>query len=329
MQNFLTASFEGLLSGQCAHPAVILVATSLDDLDQLMPFAMLQARHNETRLILLHVMQNQLPLGTIDQAVLPFYDPSSALDAASRTLEAYCEEARSCGLTCDALLREGVILQQITAVARQFSADCLLLGTRNHSRLGKLLLGSVAEQVLRSINLPVITVGPEAHLPESRNDHQPVVLHATTLRESAQPGAALACQAASSLGARLVLLHVLPPVDTRESEISPNGLATAAMNELQELARQTAGSCGIAIESRIVHGNPHIEILAQTVELQASLLVLGAGSRRPLEHLTRDRVALRVLAHARCPVMTLPGGYLLSDTHAGAAMAVSRQVPDI
>ena len=97
------------------------------------------------------------------------------------------------------------------AAVRQFQADRVLLGTRSRSKLGKLLLGSVAEQVLRSVNLPVITVGPEAHLPVAGDGQERVVLHATTLRETSRPSAALACHIAASQGARLVLLHVLPP----------------------------------------------------------------------------------------------------------------------
>ena len=62
--------------------------------------------------------------------------------------------------------------------------DRILLGTRSRSKISKLLLGSVAEQVLRSVNIPVITVGPEAHLGAAGgNGSDSVVLHATTLRD--------------------------------------------------------------------------------------------------------------------------------------------------
>ena len=305
MQDSTPGSYQGTISTRWAHPSVILVATSLDDLDHLMPFAQAQARQNQARLILLHVLRNQASIAHTDQAVLPFYDPSAAMEAASRTLEGYCEKAQLQDVDCHALLREGSIVQQIAAVARQFNADRLLIGTRGRGKLGKLLLGSVAEQVLRSVNLPVITVGPEAHLQVDQEGCQPVVLHATTLRETSRPGAALACQVASCQGARLVLLHVLPPVDEMERKGLPTGLQSAAMHELQRMAQETVGACGIAVEAQVVHGNPHIEILAQAAERKAALIVLGAGSRNPLESLTRDRVALRVLAHARCPVMSL------------------------
>jgi len=108
--------------------------------------------------------------------------------------------------------------KQILNAAHQNHADRIVLGTRSRSKLSKLLLGSVAEQVLRSVNLPVITVGPEARLPVSANTTEQVVLHATTLREASRPSAALACQIAATLIARLVILHVLPPINGMQSQ---------------------------------------------------------------------------------------------------------------
>jgi nucleotide-binding universal stress UspA family protein len=208
-------------------------------------------------------------------------------------------------ISCDALVREGHAAHQIATVVRQFQADRVLLGTRSRSKLGKLLLGSVAEQVLRSVNLPVITVGPEAHLPVESDGLERVVLHATTLRETSRPSAALACQIAANQGAKLILLHVLPPIDEMERKGLPTGLDSLAMHELRVLAAETGAGCCSAVEPHVVHGNPFIEILAEASERSASLIVLGATERSAFENLTRDRTIYRVLAHARCPVLTL------------------------
>ena len=168
-----------------------------------------------------------------------------------------------------------------------------------------MLLGSVAEQVLRSVNLPVITVGPEAHLPVQASGEQRVVLHATTLRETSRPSAALACQLAAAQNAKLVLLHVLPPIDEMEIQGLPTGLDSTAMRELRALAAETASGCCLQIEPVVIHGNPSIEILAEASGRNASLIVLGSTQRSAFENLTRDRTVYRVLAHARCPVLTL------------------------
>jgi len=287
-----------------AHPAVLLVASDLSDLDRLMPFALQQAGESGARLILLHVLSAGAAVA-MDAVGMPYYDPSGALEFAAKELEPWCEIARRHELVCDVQVRDGNAAHEIAAAVHHFHADRILLGTRSRSKLGKLLLGSVAEQVLRSVNLPVITVGPEAHLPVGSDISERVVLHATTLRETSRPSAALACKIASDLKARLVLLHVLPPVDEMERSGLPTGLDSAAMHELHQLAAETQSNCCLSVEPLVVHGNPSIEILAESVQQRASLIVLGATHRSAFENLARDRTIYRVLAHARCPVLTL------------------------
>lgn len=291
------------------HPALILVATDLTDLDRLVPFACEQAAETGARLLLLHVLAGSAGMAA-DAAGMPYYDPAGALEFVAKGLESTCIQAHQRGIACEALVREGNAAQQIGAAARQFKADRLILGTRSRSKLGKLLLGSVAEQVLRSVHLPVITVGPQAHSPVNAGTSERVVLHATILRERAATGAMLAGQIAASKGAKLVLIHVLPPTggfltDSPERDGQPAGLDSAAAHQLRLLAAETESACGAQVETHVVHGNPAIEILAVATERHASLIVLGARHRSLFEELTRDRTVCRVLAHARCPVLTL------------------------
>jgi len=287
-----------------ARPEVILVATDLSDLDRLMPFAIEQAGETGARLILLHVLATSAAI-SVDAAGLPYYDTVSVIEFVEKELLAWSERAHLRNVLCEAVVREGNPTQQIAAAVRQFQADRILLGTRSRSKIGKMLIGSVAEQVLRSVNIPVMTVGPEAHLPADVDANERVVLHATTLRETSRPSAALACSIAASQKAKLVLLHVLPPADEMMRKGMPTGLDSLAMRELRQLAAETGAGCCSAVEPVVIHGNPSIEILAESVERHAALIVLGATQRSAFENLTRDRTVYRVLAHARCPVLTL------------------------
>jgi nucleotide-binding universal stress UspA family protein len=103
----------------------------------------------------------------------------------------------------------------------------------------------------------------------------------------------------------LVLLHVLPPRDEMESKGLPVGADSIALRELRIIAGETGCGCTMPIEPHVVHGNPAIEILAEAAERRASLIVLGATQRNAFQNLTRDRTIYKVLAHARCPVLTL------------------------
>jgi nucleotide-binding universal stress UspA family protein len=305
-----------------AHPATILVATDLSDLGHLMPFAFEQATETGARLVLLHVLSASEGISA-DAAGMPYYDPNSAMETAERTMRPWCDRATRRGIRCDGLVREGHATQQITAAVRQFHADRVMVGTRSRSKIGKLLIGSVAEQVLRSVNLPVMTVGPEAHLPVASGD-QRVVLHATTLRETSRPSAALACQVACAQKARLVLLQVLPPIPEMQRKGLPTGMDSAAMSELRILAEETGAGCCSDVEPLVIHGNPSIEILAAASGLCAGLIVLSATERSAFENLAHDRTIYRILGHARCPVLTLRETHA-APREANAELAATRR----
>jgi nucleotide-binding universal stress UspA family protein len=165
----------------------------------------------------------------------------------------------------------------------------------------------VAEQVLRSVNLPVFTVGPEAHLSMEESSGQPTVLFATALGEGHQAHAALACQLAASQKARLILLHVLPAT---ERELRPgwsNILDSTISYEMQQLAQSIVdGSC-TEVHIKVVHGYPAIEILAPAETNHASLIVMGAVDHSLFDSITHDHTVCRVLAHAHRPILSLHG----------------------
>ena len=302
-----------------AHPTVILVATDLSDLDRLMPFALHQAQESEARIILFHVLGTGSGIAA-DPVGMPYYDPAAAIDFAIKTLEPWRSMARSQAIPCDAVVREGHPAQQIIAGARQFKTDRILLGTRSRSKVSKLLLGSVAEQVLRSVNLPVITVGPEAHLPVQSSENR-IVLLATTLRETSRPSAVLACELAAQLNAKLVLLHVLPAAHQMIHEGAPSDFEAAAARQLEALAADATASCNPQIETLVLHGNPFIEILAEATARNATLIVLGTTHRSAFTDLMRDRTVYRVIAHARCPVLTLHEAQAVNESGAEYAGA--------
>jgi nucleotide-binding universal stress UspA family protein len=265
------------------RPTSILVATDLSDTERLMPFALQQAESTGARLVLLHVVATSESMA-VDAVGMPYYDPAGAMESAAHVLQDWCAIARVRRVSCDALIREGNAAQQVLSVARQINADRLLLGTRSRSKMSKLLLGSVAEQVLRSANIPVITVGPEAHLPVDAANPEGVVLHATTLREASRPSAALACEMAFALGTRLVLLHVLPTSDEMERKGLPTGVDSLALRELRTIADETGCGCSISIEPYVLHGNPAIEILAEAANRFAHRSRRHPAQRLPEPH---------------------------------------------
>jgi nucleotide-binding universal stress UspA family protein len=81
-----------------------------------------------------------------------------AREWATSSLEDWVSKARGEGLAARAALRTGVPYEEIVALARDERADLVVIGTRGRSGLDRVLLGSVADRVVRLAPCPVLTV---------------------------------------------------------------------------------------------------------------------------------------------------------------------------
>ncbi len=73
-------------------------------------------------------------------------------------LARWAANARQDGLTVKTLLRPGVAHDEIVAVARAEGADLIVIGTHGYGGVDRLLLGSVADRVIRLAACPVLAV---------------------------------------------------------------------------------------------------------------------------------------------------------------------------
>ncbi|WP_276272274.1 universal stress protein [Haloarcula litorea] len=69
------------------------------------------------------------------------------------------------GVPVETAIREGAPSTEIVAHARENSADAIVMGTHGRGGIDRLLLGSVAERVVRASPVPVVTV-PVSDVPE-------------------------------------------------------------------------------------------------------------------------------------------------------------------
>ena len=88
---------------------------------------------------------------------------ASEIEAAARkwataSLEDCIAKARGEGLTARAALRTGVPHQEIIGLARDERADLIVIGTHGRGGMDRVLLGSVADRVVRLAPCPVLTV---------------------------------------------------------------------------------------------------------------------------------------------------------------------------
>jgi len=116
-------------------------------------------------LVLLHVVQDlALLLPEAVSVAPPIAPPVEQTAAAARAaLDRLVAEYGLGRLTVHPEVREGAPFQEILAAARERDIDLIVMGTHGHGGLAHVLLGSVAEKVVRKAPCPVLTVHHPEH----------------------------------------------------------------------------------------------------------------------------------------------------------------------
>ncbi len=127
-------------------------------------------------------------------------------------------------------IRHGKVAEVVADIVDSEAIDLLVLGTHGRTGLGRLLMGSVAEEVFRVAPIPVLTIGPkvgsDAERIRARHDHnfEPSqikfrqILYATDLRPEAKHGCKYAVSLAREFRSNLTLLNVIEDYGDRLHE---------------------------------------------------------------------------------------------------------------
>jgi len=119
-------------------------------------------RPQNTEVRVLHVLAPVL-LETPPQMSSGYAPELEAEGKEARALvDKYAEQLRAEGYTADSVVDTGDVRERIINWADSWHADLILLGSRGHKGMARLLLGSVAESVARHANCSVLVVRPPA-----------------------------------------------------------------------------------------------------------------------------------------------------------------------
>ena len=72
-----------------------------------------------------------------------------------------------------------------------------------------------------------------------------------------------------------------------------------------EAVREAAEGAGVDVETRLLHGSPAPEIVAEAEEADCDLIVMGTHGRGGIDRLLLGSVAERVVRTATVPVLTI------------------------
>jgi nucleotide-binding universal stress UspA family protein len=209
------------------------------------------------------------------------------------------------GVEHEVVIGEGNIWEVISSLIKQKEIDLIVLGTHGRTGLGKALLGSVAEQILRQAPCPVLTVGPHVTLQPEKAVKMHEILYATDLAVDFPAATPYAMSLAQENQAHLALLYVIENQKTGEL-VHPAELTDSKLYKLRQLVPQEAE---LWCEPRylVEQGIPAVKILEAADRQRADLIVLGAQPAKWLAtHLNAGTVH-KVVSEAKCPVLTVHG----------------------
>jgi nucleotide-binding universal stress UspA family protein len=204
------------------------------------------------------------------------------------------------GVDCNTVCRHGFAGDIIREALGRTRATRIIVGTHGRGKLGQIALGSVTNDLLTSVNIPVFVVGPGARS-AGRQSRPCRILHPVSFSGDYIESVRLALDLAQAYRAELVLLHVLDP-DVRQS-MNPARTISWAENALRALV---PGSDDLipAVHVSVTAGDLVKAILHAADETEADCIVVGATGAFPLFQF-RDSAAYKVTATAHCPVLAI------------------------
>jgi nucleotide-binding universal stress UspA family protein len=123
------------------------------------------ARDYGARLVVLHVAE---PPRAVSGDGLMTFPTATDLEPLRQQLQQLRSEDEK--LAIEHRLAEGNVPVEILGIAKEIKCDLIVIGTHGRTGIGRLLMGSVAEQVVRKARCPVLTVKTPQHLAASSEE---------------------------------------------------------------------------------------------------------------------------------------------------------------
>lgn len=226
------------------------------------------------------------------------------------TLAGKAAELATDGVKVDTYLEEGEAHTAIVRRAEQLGAALVVVGSHGRTGIQRMLLGSVAERVVRFAHSPVLVA-------RSGPLEGPVVT-GTDLSEAARPGLVEAARLAAASKSELIVLYVLSAGWFGRSGVgvSPAALAEAMSGSSAFTEATQALDAEIALATRdldvkvtreVTIGDPAAVLVQRAEDVKARLVVTATHGRTGLRRALIGSVAERIVRLAHTSVLVVRG----------------------
>jgi nucleotide-binding universal stress UspA family protein len=205
----------------------------------------------------------------------------------------------------EVIVAEGDTWDSISACIAKNNIDLVVMGTHGRRGLGKVLIGSVAESVLRNAPCPVLTVNAHVQLSPERVVAMKRILLATSFSEASELAAAYAISFAQENQSQLDIVHVIESQKAGEL-VHPSELTAGCTTRMKGLIPAEA-DLWCEPHTMIEVGDPAEQILSVAKARRTELIVMGVKAAALVPGVTHIpwATAHKIISAAECPVLTV------------------------
>jgi nucleotide-binding universal stress UspA family protein len=270
--------------------------------------AVLLARRFRAKLSLLHVIEPSTAL------LYTFPTESEAAERkrcerAERMLAAMLSPEDQDDLDLETSVVVGHIPSVIELAVHEQHPDIVVMGTHGRGLVGRWLIGSVTQSLLRKVDVPILTV---CHATRPLSFKR--ILFATDFSEGSAEGLDFAMDIAATLNAELVVAHVIdkrPMVTYETAEVA--AVFDMEQQRFEEEAQISfkrieaeATSRKVTVETVLAEGIPADAIARIADENTVDFIVLAVSRKSRMDRILLGYTAERVIRDANVPVLSVP-----------------------
>jgi nucleotide-binding universal stress UspA family protein len=290
----------------------IVVATDLGgQAEAALEYARKLATHYGARIVLAHGL-DPMEYAAVDAVPDAVLRPMT--EAARKVLDQLAGELLREGIRSHSEVRQGAVAEMLVDVARQYKAGLIVIGTKGMEGAGPVVVGAIAERLVRLAPCPVLAVAADWNAGPHRPTPGGPVLLAVERDDAAAAAAATAASLAQMFDRPLLALHV------RTAAEQAAGLNPCTVMEDQGIRFEGT----IQVRCLVKDGNPADAVAEAIAENHPCILVAGVkrASGTPGPHGT----AFALLSASRVPVLCVPPDAAGTGAESEVASGVAREV---
>lgn len=211
------------------------------------------------------------------------------LEKAKKQLEGFVQTPKYNDVKITGELRLGNPFHGMNAIITEHKVDLVVMGTRGHTKLEEMVIGTNTEKVVRHSHCPVLTVHKKPVTTEFKN-----IVYATAMSKDEEVFSRIVKRAQSLYNSTIHLVRINTPGDFQRDHI------------VKDYMNKFAKSLGLKNYTINVYNDIAEEegIIYFADSIDADLIAMATHGRTGFAHVMAGSIAEDVVGHAKRPVLT-------------------------